>query len=537
MRTTVYPNTENFVMSDRNKQPLSAAVSNVLHLSDAERIKITQIFLRKIPLCCLTQRAAKIVTAVFSQTIDFNKFEDDMNGCRLQQLTNLFPQHANEVVRYLEAIHVLITREGSYGKYLSINFNFSQWGKEKCGGIITNDPTIMLDKESFIADHSPEHLEKIENIEKSRRNPANHAFEPISPLPPQSTPHAYTPPDYSQDLLKDVLTAIGRIEGNVNDLSKRQENIEQTLENKLEHLIQKVTQPLFASYKREQQAELEKTLGHLIEKVMQPLFATYKREQQAELEKTLGHLIEKEVAKRTAHLIEKVPQPQEKQIEPQAAKTSVTKPTNEPVIEAVVEAETAQQPIEKSRPSQHIATTLPTQIPAKPLTEIPTESAVQTSSLTALQFPSKLNQDQCYDAKKLLQRVEDDKKQILLDMLSKRMQNTADPVKKPIAYLTNLVTRLANDRLDMPSTTVSNAPAEPRPLRQSERCRAEYQEAVADCMQMEQNVKLLARNDSLTFAECLDKFDLRGLWDSIRQRFTETKEALAEVQQFNEWAV
>ena len=80
----------------------------------------------------------------------------------------------------------------------------------------------------------------------------------------------------------------------------------------------------------------------------------------------------------------------------------------------------------------------------------------------------------------------------------------------------------------------STAPAEPQPLRKSERCRAEYQEAVADCIQMEQNVKLLARNDSLTFAEYLDKFDLRGLWDSIRQHFTETKEALAEIQALND---
>jgi hypothetical protein len=54
-----------------------------LQLSDADRIKLTQIFLRQLPLCCLTQRAAKIVTAIFSQTVDFNKFEDDMNGRRL----------------------------------------------------------------------------------------------------------------------------------------------------------------------------------------------------------------------------------------------------------------------------------------------------------------------------------------------------------------------------------------------------------------------------------------------------------------------
>ena len=77
------------------------------------------------------------------------------------------------------------------------------------------------------------------------------------------------------------------------------------------------------------------------------------------------------------------------------------------------------------------------------------------------------------------------------------MQNTSNPVNSQLSYLINLITNLESDCLDMP-------------------------------------LKLLARKDSLTFAEYLDKFDLRGLWDSIRQRFTETKEALAEVPALND---
>jgi hypothetical protein len=50
---------------------------------------------------------------------------------------------------------------------------------------------------------------------------------------------------------------------------------------------------------------------------------------------------------------------------------------------------------------------------------------------------------------------------------------------------------------------------------------------------MEKNIKLMGRNDSLTFSESLDKFDMRGLWSSICQRFTETKEALAAIQPLN----
>ncbi|HHL18158.1 MAG TPA: hypothetical protein ENJ33_00325 [Thiothrix sp.] len=524
MRITVYPNTENFVMSDRNKQPLSAAVNDVLHLSDAERIKITQIFLRQIPLCCLTQRAAKIVTAIFSQTIDFNKYEDDMNGRRLQQLTNLFPHHANEVVRYLESIHVLISREGHYGKYLSINFNFSQWGKEECDGIITNDPTIMLDKERFIAKHSPEYLEK---IEKARRNPANQAIEPAPSLPAQNTPPAHTPPDYLQDLLKNILTAIGRI-GNMNDLSEKQGNTEKGFED----LLKKATDQQQAAFEKafvQQQEEYEKAIDQqqaAFEKAFVQQQAEYEKainQQQAGLEKTIERLLKKALAttKQTEQNTEEtanendVPSP-----------VVPAEPASEPVIETVIESETDKQPIEKSSPHQEMTAPLPS-----------SQVAVNTDALI---FPSQLSQDQRHDAKKLLQRADHDKQQILLDMLSKRLRNTHNPVNSPIAYLTNLLMRLENNCLDMPLPampatigTGSIAPAEPRPLRESERRRTEYQEAVADCIQMKNNIKLMGRNDSLTFNEALDKFDMRGLWDSICERFTETKEALAAIQPLN----
>jgi hypothetical protein len=173
-------------------------------------------------------------------------------------------------------------------------------------------------------------------------------------------------------------------------------------------------------------------------------------------------------------------------------------------------------------------------LPINTKTNTPTE---------ALIFPSQLSQDQRHDAKNLLQRADSDMQQVLLDMLSKRMLNTGNPVNSPIAYLTNLLIRLENNRLDMPFSAMSSvigsvgtgsiAAPEIPPLRDSERRRAEYQEVVADCIQMEKNIKLMGRNDSLTFSEALDKFDMRGLWSSICQRFTETKEALAAIQPLN----
>jgi hypothetical protein len=50
---------------------------------------------------------------------------------------------------------------------------------------------------------------------------------------------------------------------------------------------------------------------------------------------------------------------------------------------------------------------------------------------------------------------------------------------------------------------------------------------------MEQNVKLLAEKDNLSFHECLKKFELKDLWQTIRDRFTAAKEELAEIQHLN----
>jgi hypothetical protein len=66
-----------------------------------------------------------------------------MNGRRLQQLTGIRPDHANESIRRLERWEVIITRSGQYGKWMSINFDFKNWG-ENSPESQTNDPRCLL---------------------------------------------------------------------------------------------------------------------------------------------------------------------------------------------------------------------------------------------------------------------------------------------------------------------------------------------------------------------------------------------------------
>ena len=101
----------------------------------------------------LNGRQMRITTAVFGQTIGYNKCEDDMSGIRLEQLSGIRRDHENAIVRELETLNVLITRQGYYGKWMSINFDFEHWGKA-CPESQTNNPSCLL---SSIYQPFPQH--------------------------------------------------------------------------------------------------------------------------------------------------------------------------------------------------------------------------------------------------------------------------------------------------------------------------------------------------------------------------------------------
>ena len=95
----------------------------------------------------------RILSAVFRHTIGFWKYEDDMNGARLQQITKIRYDHVNVIVKKLAARNILILRQGFHGFWMSINFNFSTWGKPNIDiHPSSNDPKQLLPKETEPAD-------------------------------------------------------------------------------------------------------------------------------------------------------------------------------------------------------------------------------------------------------------------------------------------------------------------------------------------------------------------------------------------------
>jgi hypothetical protein len=129
--------------SPETSQNPSLCAKNRLNLLPEHLAQISTAFILQLSLAKAGEQKSRILSTIFSQTIAYNKREDDMNGKRLEQLTGVRNDHANEVVRRLQALNIIITRPGHYGKWMSVNFDFDHWG-EHCPESQTNDPSCLF---------------------------------------------------------------------------------------------------------------------------------------------------------------------------------------------------------------------------------------------------------------------------------------------------------------------------------------------------------------------------------------------------------
>ena len=118
MSDKVYPN-----------KAMRASGENRIDLSDADLNVLRNAIDQHVRQHNIKGLRSEIVYAVFRHTVCFNKRGDDMNGGRLQKLTGSRYDYCNNRVKILLENSVLIGREGHYGKILSINYDFDQWGK------------------------------------------------------------------------------------------------------------------------------------------------------------------------------------------------------------------------------------------------------------------------------------------------------------------------------------------------------------------------------------------------------------------------
>jgi hypothetical protein len=98
--------------------------ANKLDLLPEHHAQIALTFIKQLSFVSLEGNDVQILSAIYIQTIGFNKRKDDMNGVRLEQLTGIRPDRANVSVRRLERLNVIITSKGHHGKWMSVYFDF-----------------------------------------------------------------------------------------------------------------------------------------------------------------------------------------------------------------------------------------------------------------------------------------------------------------------------------------------------------------------------------------------------------------------------
>ncbi|MCK5897178.1 MAG: hypothetical protein KAG20_10245 [Cocleimonas sp.] len=141
MQTPLYANAED--ISSRKPRKPCLCPKNRLQLLPEQLAEIGTAFIQQLSCSPLTSREIRILSAIYDQTVARKKREDDMNGTCLELLTGIRSDHANHAVRCMEALDIVITRKGTYGKWMSINFDFQYWGKSSPEKK-TNDPTILV---------------------------------------------------------------------------------------------------------------------------------------------------------------------------------------------------------------------------------------------------------------------------------------------------------------------------------------------------------------------------------------------------------
>ena len=142
MSATFYARAGDATTSETSYNP-SLCAKNKLNLLPEHVAEISTAFISQLSLSRLTSRDFRVLNAIFKQTIGYNKREDDMNPACLEMLTDIRGDHASASVRRLATLNIILTRKGSYGKWMSINFDFINWGEERSEST-TNDPSCLL---------------------------------------------------------------------------------------------------------------------------------------------------------------------------------------------------------------------------------------------------------------------------------------------------------------------------------------------------------------------------------------------------------
>ena len=235
----LYPNT---ATTSANNAEFSAAPNNSLDQLLPEHLNmISSEWLANLVQWRFSGNQMRVLNAIFRHTIHFWKREDDMNGTRLQQITEIRYDHVNNIVKKFAEQNVLILRKGFYGFWMSINFDFSTWGKKNIDiPADNNDPTRLL----------PESVRDTPDDNGKSLDDNHYSETPTSPVNQQISTKDSIPTPTTQETVPASIN---------ND-----QNINNNTDNQL---LKDSFVGLLSEFSQEMMSEIDTQLGELAQKV------------------------------------------------------------------------------------------------------------------------------------------------------------------------------------------------------------------------------------------------------------------------------
>ncbi len=394
---------------------------NYLNIFPEQSNEIYRRCFNYLATCKLSSRCVRIFCVIMEQTIGFHKLEDNVTSTRLEKLSKIRRDHAAQAMHELSRNNVIIHRHGGqYRNFVSINFNLDSWGAGQTNSHArSNDPRLLI-SDAYEGQAIDEGLDLSVVNEPESEFTAH--FEPPINVPED-------PIDQGYDLAKTHPEASIK-QGHTSENKPHPkackpapvEIQESQVASKTSETKQAQITPEISETKQAQitpEISATKTLSPQSEKVID--------------EDTLSLKIQNAVAS-ALNSIEKKVTHLAKQLHSVEEKVQTVK------IEANTSVSNPQTPLNNTELN-----------PQTPSNNAETTSYATTNPAFEYQFPIQLSTQQCQELERSLLPRAGDYSQALLDTLGKRLLNSTDPLKNPMAYISSLVSKLETGTLDVQS--------------------------------------------------------------------------------------
>ena len=389
---------------------------NRLNLFPEQILEIYDRCINYLASCKLSSRCSRIFFVILKQTIGFKKLEDNVTSTRLEQLSKLRRDHASDAMRELARSNVIIHRRGGqYHNYVSINFNLESWGAGQSNTKIrSNDPRLLI-SDYYGDEVADQGLDLSLDISETASN--SHESDPIDQGKDLRINHAEIPTETPVPQTKPK----AEISEN-SDKSKANTPAKQIKTKITKQADKPNTQAKIQTPTKQAQAEIDTA-------TQSPQLT----------EATLGALVKNIIASAISGVEEKFSD----QIQSVKQEFQSTK------LHQLFPIPARSEIIDDSNNN------------AANLTQPQVDNHSNNASVE-LEFPIQLSEYQRQELQTSLLPQAGDDAQPLLKLLAKRLNNTADPVKNPMAYMAYLVKQLQAGTLDLSPFRIQE-PAQPQP--------------------------------------------------------------------------